>query len=112
MQKLTVEELLAKDLSWFDTCSVEELEGFIETLESAVASDHITQMTLKILINSLYGALANSFFLLANPDMAAAITSSGRFFIQLVASNVERELQALLPSEKPYICYGLSLIHI
>nr|DAM32450.1 MAG TPA: DNA polymerase [Caudoviricetes sp.]DAU04675.1 MAG TPA: DNA polymerase [Caudoviricetes sp.] len=106
MQKLTVEELLAKDLSWFDTCSVEELEGFIETLESAVASDHITQMTLKILINSLYGALANSFFLLANPDMAAAITSSGRFFIQLVASNVERELQALLPSEKPYICYG------
>ena len=106
MQKLTVEELLAKDLSWFDTCTIEELERYIETLETASASDHITQMTLKILINSLYGALANSFFILANPDMAAAITSSGRFFIQLVANNIESKLQELLPSEKPYICYG------
>ncbi len=106
MQKLTVEELLEKDLSWFDNCSVEELESYIETLEYASASDHITQLTLKILINSLYGALGNKHFTLANPDMAAAITSSGRFFIQLVANNVERELQALLPSDKPYIIYG------
>lgn len=106
MQKLTVEELLAKDLSWFDACSIEELESYIETLESAAESDHVTQMTLKILINSLYGACANSFFILANPDMAAAITSSGRFFIQLVANNIESKLQELLPSEKPYICYG------
>lgn len=106
MQKLTVEELLAKDLSWFDTCSVEELEGFIETLESAAASDHITQMTLKIQLNSLYGACANKHFTLANPDMAAAITSSGRFFIQLLANNVERELQALMPSDIPYIKSG------
>ena len=106
MRKLTVEELLEKDLSWFDTCSIEELEYYIEVLESAFVSDHITQLTLKILINSLYGALANAHFILANPDMAAAITSSGRFFIQLVANNVERELQALLPSEKPYIISG------
>lgn len=106
MQKLTVEELLEKNLSWFDTCSIEELEYYIEVLESASVSDHITQLTLKILINSLYGALANAHFILANPDMAAAITSSGRFFIQLVANNVERELQALLPSDEPYVIYG------
>lgn len=106
MQKLTVEELLEKDLSWFDSCSVEELEYYIETLESAAAGDHITQLTLKILINSLYGALGNKHFILANPDMAAAVTSSGRFFIQLVANNVERELQALLPSDEPYIISG------
>lgn len=106
MQKLTVEELLEKDLSWFDSCTVEELEYYIETLESAAAGDHITQLTLKILINSLYGALGNKHFILANPDMAAAVTSSGRFFIQLVANNVERELQALLPSEEPYVIYG------
>lgn len=106
MRKLTVEELLEKDLSWFDTCSIEELEYYIEVLESASVSDHITQLTLKILINSLYGALANAHFILANPDMAAAVTSSGRFFIQLVANNVERELQALLPSDEPYVIYG------
>lgn len=106
MRKLTVEELLEKDLSWFDACSVEELEYYIEVLESASVSDHITQLTLKILINSLYGALANAHFILANPDMAAAVTSSGRFFIQLVANNMERELQALLPSDEPYVIYG------
>ena len=106
MRKLTVEELLEKDLSWFDTCSIEELEYYIEVLESASVSDHITQLTLKILINSLYGALGNKNFILANPDMAAAITSSGRFFIQLLANNVERRLQELLPSEKPYILSG------
>ena len=106
MRKLTVEELLEKDLSWFDTCSIEELEYYIEVLESASVSDHITQLTLKILINSLFGALANAHFILANPDMAAAVTSSGRFFIQLVANNVERELQALLPSDEPYVIYG------
>ena len=104
--RLTVQELLEKDLAWFDTCTEEELRDYIEALESAVAGDHITQLTLKILINSLYGALANKFFALANPDLAAAITSSGRFFIQLVANNVERELQALLPSEKPYVIAG------
>lgn len=106
MRKLTVEELLEKDLSWFDTCSIEELESYIETLESAAGGDFITQMTLKILINSLYGAISNKFFLLANPDMAAAITSSGRFFIQLLANNVERRLQALMPSDEPYVLSG------
>lgn len=93
-------------MRWFDACSVEELESYIETLESAAESDFITQMTLKILINSLYGALANKHFTLANPDMAAAITSSGRFFIQLVANNVERRLQELLPSNEPYVIAG------
>lgn len=104
--KLTVEELLAKDLSWFENCSDGALLGYIEILEAEVASDHITQMTLKIQLNSLYGALANKHFALANPDMAAAITSSGRFFIQLLANNVERELRALMPSDEPYVLSG------
>lgn len=106
MNTLTVEELLEKDLSWFETCTDEELKSFINILESGSAQDHIVQLTLKILINSLYGAIASRHFLLANPDMAAAVTSSGRFFIQLVANNVERELQALLPSDEPYVIYG------
>lgn len=103
---ITAEELLEKDLSWFETCTEGELLEFIDILEESGAHDFIVQMTLKILINSLYGACAARHFLLANPDMAAAITSSGRFFIQLLANNVERRLQELLPSEKPYIIYG------
>lgn len=103
---ITAEELLEKDLSWFETCTEGELLEFIDILEESGSHDFIVQMTLKILINSLYGACASRHFLLANPDMAAAITSSGRFFIQLLANNVERRLQALLPSEDPYILSG------
>lgn len=106
MQKLTVEELLEKDLSWFDSCTEGELLEFIDILEESGSHDFIVQMTLKILINSLYGACASRHFLLANPDMAAAITSSGRFFIQLTANNVERRLQELLPSDEPYVISG------
>lgn len=106
MMNLTVDEILLKDLDWFNGCTDDELREVIGVLEESSSHDFIVQMTLKILINSLYGACASRHFLLANPDMAAAITSSGRFFIQLVANNVERELQDLLPSEKPYICYG------
>lgn len=106
MNTLTMEELLEKDLSWFETCTDDELRAYIAILEDGSSQDHTVQMTLKILINSLYGACASRHFIIANPDMAAAITSSGRFFIQLVANNVERELQALLPSEKPYVISG------
>nr|DAX96135.1 MAG TPA: DNA polymerase [Bacteriophage sp.] len=104
--KLTAEELLEKDLSWFETCTEGELLEFIDILEESGSHDFIVQMTLKILINSLYGACASRHFLLANPDMAAAITSSGRFFIQLTANNVERRLQELLPSDEPYVISG------
>ena len=103
---ITAEELLEKDLSWFETCTEGELLEFIDILEESGSHDFIVQMTLKILINSLYGACAARHFLLANPDMAAAITSSGRFFIQLLANNVERRLQALLPSDEPYVLSG------
>lgn len=103
---ITAEELLEKDLSWFETCTEGELLEFIDILEESGSHDFIVQMTLKILINSLYGACASRHFLLANPDMAAAITSSGRFFIQLLANNVERRLQALMPSDEPYVLSG------
>ena len=103
---LTVEEILSKDLDWFNGCTDDELRDVIGVLEESSSHDFIVQMTLKILINSLYGACASRHFLLANPDMAAAITSSGRFFIQLTANNVERRLQELLPSDEPYVISG------
>lgn len=104
--KLTVDQLTTMDLEELSKLSENELEVYIRELEIAMDQDHITQLSLKLLINSLYGALANKHFLLANPDMAAAITSSGRFFIRLVADNVENKLQELLPSDTPYIVAG------
>lgn len=95
---LTREELEALDN--------QTLEEYREILHSASSADDIEQLSLKILINSLYGALANQYFLITNPDLAAAITASGRFFIRLLAHNIEARLQAMLPSTDPYLISG------
>jgi len=64
------------------------------------------QLVKKLLINSLYGALANKYFPLFNEHMARAITGNGRYFIQLMARTIESGLQKMTPSQKPYIVYG------
>lgn len=78
-------------------------------LDSAASKERqytTEQISLKIIINSLYGALANKWFPLFNEKMAQAITGNGRFFIRLVSKNVEEKLQSMEPSTKPYILYN------
>ena len=80
-----------------------------ELLDSAASKERqytTEQISLKIIINSLYGALANKWFPLFNEKMAQAITGNGRFFIRLVSKNVEEKLQSMEPSTKPYILYN------
>lgn len=81
----------------------ETLKDWFDELKS---TKHIKQHALKILINALYGAQANKYFALANPDLAAGITSTGRFFIRFCSDHVESKLQNILPSVKPYVCAG------
>lgn len=64
------------------------------------------QMTKKILINSLYGAMANKGFSLFNEKIAQSITGNGRFFIQYTADKIEDKLQSMEPSKNKYIVYG------
>lgn len=64
------------------------------------------QLVEKVIINSLYGAMANKYFPLFNEKMAAAITGNGRFFIQMLARNIESTLQSLLPYDDEYVIYG------
>lgn len=49
----------------------------------------IRQNALKIAINGLYGALGNPAFDLFNEDIANAITSNARFYVQLFSKNIE-----------------------
>lgn len=71
------------------------------------ASKLLTQQVVKkVLINSLYGAIANVHFCLFNEKIAQAITGNGRFYIQLSANNIENFLQAKCKSSKPYVVYG------
>lgn len=100
------EKFLSMQIEDFEKFSTEQILEIIELLELEAQQDNVQQMALKILINSLYGALANQHFLLANPDMAAAITASGRFFVQLLANRVEEKLQELLPWDNKYVIAG------
>lgn len=85
---------------------LETLEEMARIFEDEEDDKHIQQHALKILINALYGAMANKYFLLANPDLAAAITSTGRFFIRLISVRIEERLQQIQPSPKPYVIYN------
>lgn len=64
------------------------------------------QLTKKVLINSLYGALANRHFPLFNEKIAQSITGNGRFFIQKTANMIEKLLQEKLPKPEKYVVYG------
>jgi DNA polymerase elongation subunit (family B) len=74
----------------------EYLEAFWDT----------AQMTKKILLNSLYGALGNQYFVLFNNEIAAAITGNGRYTNKTMAFSVDGMLREKLPSKKPYLVYG------
>ncbi len=64
------------------------------------------QLTDKLSINSLFGSTGNKYFSLFNEHFAAAITGNGRYFIKLLAKNVENKLQKLLPSTGKYVVAG------
>lgn len=101
-----MKEVLEYSREELEALSDEELELLLHESEDKESYYDTEQMTLKILMNSLYGALSNKWFPLFNEEMAAAITGNGRFYIQKMAEYIENELQRLLPQEKEYIVYG------
>ena len=64
------------------------------------------QMTAKISINSLYGAIAAKYFSLFNESIAQAITGNGRYFIKLLADKIENKCQSIVKSTKDYMMAG------
>ena len=87
--------------------SVNELELLLSEAEVKERMYLTEQIGLKIIINSLYGALANKWFPLFNEKMAQAITGNGRFFIRLLAKNIESRLQSMNKLENDsYMVYS------
>lgn len=99
-------DLLETHKDGLGSLGTENLSAMLEAFEAEAASRHISQHSQKILINALYGAMANKHFDLANPDLAAGITSSGRFFIRLLGQNVEDTLQKIKPCKNKYLISG------
>lgn len=106
MQKNELKDVLLYTDEELELLSNEELENLISISSEKETYYDTEQLTLKLLMNSLYGCLGNKWFPLFNEDFAAAITGNGRYFIQKSANYIEKHLQTLLPQDKEYVIYG------
>lgn len=96
-------EYSEEDLKTFSEETLKELQILAEDGE---AFWNTQQLTEKVLMNSLYGALSNQWFPLFNEKIAAAITGNGRYFIRKKSNYIEETLQKLIPYKKQYILYN------
>ena len=61
------------------------------------------QMAIKILLNSLYGALGNKYFRYFDQSVAEAITTSGQLAILTAETAMNLEMNKILKSDKDYV---------
>ena len=73
-----------------------ELEREINILDN-------TQMAVKILLNSLYGALGNQYFRYFDMQVAEAITLSGQLTIRWAEKHMNRAMNKILKTDKDYV---------
>ena len=73
----------------YQSTKTKKLENEINTLENQ-------QMSIKILMNSLYGALGNNYFRYFDRRMAEAITTSGQLSILWAQEAINKEMNKLL----------------
>ena len=109
-QLLEIETQLELDISQLKNYSVEQLSAFYNYEYSKKQELNILQMVLKILINSLYGALGNRYFKLFNVDIARAITGNTRFYIVLSKHRIPEFLRKFGEDngvkDNNYYCYS------
>lgn len=86
--------------------SVEQLKELQKEAENKEVFYDTQQMTQKILLNSLYGALGNQHFVLFNNEIASAITGNGRFTNKTMATTTDKMLGEKIPSKNGYLRYG------
>ena len=72
-------------------------------LENQIATMNNQQMAIKILMNSLYGALANKYFRYFDQRIAEGVTMSGQRAIKHAEVAVNDEMNKLLKSDKDYV---------
>jgi DNA polymerase elongation subunit (family B) len=75
-------------------------------LKRDISRYHVLQLNKKILLNSLYGAMANAYFRLGDYRIAEGITMTGQFVIQYVGRHVNNYLnKALRTTDVRYVFY-------
>lgn len=102
--------------SYIDAKKLKEKNGSSYEIERDIASFNNRQMAVKILMNSLYGAMGNPYFRYYELAIAMGITLSGQLTIKWGEKAVNKYVQKLLEDEKDrviamdtdslYICLG------
>lgn len=68
---------------------------------------HNSQMAIKIMMNSLYGATANKYFLYYIAEMAEAITMSGQLSLRYAEKSINEYMNKILnTTDVDYVYYG------
>ena len=101
-----IEDVLNLERADLEKLSDEELLDLYHATQDKGDELFILQISLKTLINSLYGAQGNKSFILANEKVAQAITGNGRYFIKSFGRRIEKHLQSLIKWNKPYYIYS------
>ena len=72
-------------------------------LDNRITSLDNQQMAIKILMNSLYGALGNRWFRYFDQRVAESITMAGQLAIKWAEKSVNEEMQKLLKTDEDYV---------
>ena len=94
--RVTIKKNMLKAKQVYEQTPTRALENEINTLDNQ-------QMAIKILMNSLYGALANKYFRYFDQKIAEGVTMSGQRAIKTAERAVNDEMQKLLKTDEDYV---------
>lgn len=90
----------------FENMTTDELLKMYAEKKIEQLQCHNKQMSIKILMNSLYGATANTHFLYYIMEMAEAITTSGQLSVKWAAKRVNEYMNSVMKTDNfDYVLY-------
>jgi DNA polymerase elongation subunit (family B) len=76
------EELNINEITYLDTLSQDQIKELINYCDKQYNYFNAMQNALKLILNSVYGAFGNEFFVCSTKEIAGAITAMGRDIIK------------------------------
>jgi DNA polymerase elongation subunit (family B) len=95
-ERKTIKRKMLDAQSLYEQTKDKSLESTINQLEN-------NQMAIKILLNSLYGALANKYFKYFDNALAESVTLTGQTVIRWAEQAINNEMNNLLGTDKDYV---------
>lgn len=90
----------------YDSMSVSELQELMKEKQAKIAALNAKQMAIKILNNSLYGAMGNEGFRYFHPDVAESITIAGQYVLRRIDNELDVTLNKLFKTgNHKYVLY-------